>query len=59
MKNEPSTTSDKPKGRARKAERQPPLPGKKDATGTDEPDTSRLHLLERRGHRWERRNAHA
>lgn len=56
MKNESDTSRDKARRRARKAERPPPLP---EFADTDDAHTKRLHLLERRSHRRERRNSHA
>ena len=56
MKNESDIRRDNAKGRASKSERPPPLP---DPADTDDDHTTRLHLLERRGHRWDRRNSHA
>ena len=56
MKNESDTRRDKAKRRASKTERPPPLP---DLAEADDAHHKRLHLLERRGHRWDRRNSHA
>ncbi|MEZ5999393.1 hypothetical protein [Hyphomonas sp.] len=56
MKNEPNQIRDKARRRASKTERPPPLP---DPAEADDATHKRLHLLERRGHRWERRNSHA
>ncbi len=42
-----------------KPERPPPLPEPSGQEETGDTHIHRLHLLERRGHRWERRNAHA
>jgi len=55
MKTDPNSPRDTGKSRDSKAERKavPPKIEK-----TDESLPQRLHLLEHRGHRWARRNAH-
>lgn len=55
MKNDPNSPRDTGKSRDSKAERRavPPKIEK-----TDESPPQRPHLLEHRGHRWARRNAH-
>jgi hypothetical protein len=59
MKNDLQNIRNTANRSGRKPERPPPLPEPSEQEMPDDTHIHRLHLLERRGHRWERRNAHA